>query len=74
VIHSTPYFYGAANSQLIIGVQMASAYVGNLLMPPLFGVIADILGAEVLPLYLGGILLVMVLMHRRMVRICSEKE
>ena len=74
VIHSTPYFFGAANSQLIIGVQMASAYVGNLLMPPLFGVIADILGAEVLPLYLGGILLVMVLMHRRMVRICGEKE
>jgi fucose permease len=74
VIHSTPYFFGAANSQLIIGVQMASAYVGNLLMPPLFGVIADFLGAEVLPLYLGGILLVMVLMHRRMVRICGEKE
>jgi fucose permease len=74
VIHSTPHYFGAANSQLIIGVQMASAYVGNLLMPPLFGVIADFLGAEVLPLYLGGILLVMVLMHRRMVRICGEKE
>jgi fucose permease len=74
VIHSTPYFFGTANSQQIIGVQMASAYVGNLLMPSLFGVIADFLGAEVLPLYLGGILLVMTLMHRRMVRICGKKE
>lgn len=74
VIHSTPYYFGAANSQLIIGVQMASAYVGNLLMPTLFGLIADFLGAEVLPLYLGAILLLMVLMHRRMVRICGEKE
>ena len=74
VIHSTPYYLGAANSQLIIGVQMASAYVGNLLMPTLFGLIADFLGAEVLPLYLGAILLLMVLMHRRMVRICGEKE
>ena len=74
VIHSTPYYFGAANSQLIIGVQMASAYVGNLLMPTLFGLIADFLGAEVLPLYLGAILLLMVLMHRRMVRICGKKE
>ena len=74
VIHSTPYFFGTANSQQIIGVQMASAYVGNLLMPTLFGFIADHLGAEFLPLYLGCILLVMVLMHRRMVRICGEKE
>ena len=74
VIHSTPAHFGAANSQAIIGVQMASAYVGNLLMPPLFGVIANHFGAGLLPLYLGGILLVMVLMHERLVRICDEKE
>ena len=73
-IHSTPAHFGKDKSQALIGVQMAFAYTGFLIMPSLFGVIADFLGAEVLPLYLGGILLVMTLMHRRMVRICGEKE
>ncbi len=74
VIHSTPDHFGAANSQAIIGVQMASAYVGNCVMPPLFGVIANHFGAGLLPLYLGGILLLMVLMHRRLVWICGQKD
>ena len=74
VIHSTPGHFGPEYSQAIIGVQMASAYIGNCVMPPLFGVIADHLGAFLLPLYLGGILLLMILMHECMVRICTEKE
>ena len=74
VIHSTPTHFTAANSQAIIGVQMASAYVGNCLVPPLFGILANHFGAGLLPLYLGGILLLMVLMHERVVRICDEKE
>ena len=41
IIHSTPAHFGADKSQAIIGVQMASAYVGTLLMPPLFGLIAE---------------------------------
>lgn len=73
VIHSTPDHFGAVNSQAIIGVQMASAYVGNCVMPPLFGVIANHFGAGLLPLYLGGILLLMVVMHERLVRICDKK-
>ena len=74
VIHSTPTHFTAANSQAIIGVQMASAYIGNCLVPPLFGILANHFGAGLLPLYLGGILLLMVLMHERVVRICGEKE
>ena len=41
IIHSTPAHFGAENSQALVGVQMASAYMGNILMPPLFGVIAN---------------------------------
>ena len=74
VIHSTPDHFGAERSQAIIGVQMASAYVGNCLMPPLFGVIANHLGAGLLPVYLGGILLLMVAMHERLIRLCSGNE
>ena len=39
VIHSTPAYFGEDKSQAIVGVQMACAYVGSLLMPPLFGII-----------------------------------
>ncbi|WP_308539392.1 MFS transporter, partial [uncultured Ruminococcus sp.] len=41
IIHSTPYNFGAENSQGIIGIQMASAYVGSTFMPPIFGLIAN---------------------------------
>lgn len=41
IIHSTPKRFGADKSQALIGVQMASAYVGTALMPPLFGLIAN---------------------------------
>ena len=71
VIHSTPDHFGSEHSQAIIGVQMASAYVGNCVMPPLFGIIANHLGAGVLPVYLGGILLLMVVMHERLIRLCE---
>ena len=40
IIHSTPANFGSENSQAIIGIQMASAYVGSTFMPPLFGFIA----------------------------------
>ena len=49
IIHSTPAHFGADNSQALIGVQMASAYIGCVLMPPLFGVVADHLGVSCTP-------------------------
>ena len=73
IIHSTPAHFGADRSQAIIGVQMASAYVGNCLMPPLFGVLADLVGAWLLPVYLLAILALMVAMYGRLVRITGEK-
>ncbi len=72
IIHSTPGYFGADRSQAVIGVLMASAYVGNCLLPPLFGFLADLLGAWLLPVYLLGILTLMTLMHRRMLGICGE--
>lgn len=70
VIHATPAHFGADKSQAIIGVQMASAYVGTSLMPPLFGIIAQYLGAYLLPVYMGAIMVLMVLMHERLNKVC----
>ena len=68
IIHSTPAHFGADRSQAIIGVQMASAYVGTTLMPPLFGLIAGHLSAGLLPLYLLVFLVLMFVMHERLLK------
>ena len=65
VIHSTPAHFGAEHSQALIGVQMASAYIGNCLMPPLFGLIANHIHVALLPVYLLLILGLMVWMHEK---------
>lgn len=65
IIHSTPEHFGADNSQAVIGVQMASAYVGTCLMPPIFGFIANHISVSLFPLYLLVILILMVVMHEK---------
>ena len=66
IIHATPGHFGAERSQAIIGVQMASAYIGNCLMPPLFGVLADHTTIAVFPYCLLGILILMGTMHEKL--------
>ena len=73
IIHSTPAHFGAERSQALIGVQMASAYVGNCTLTPFFGFLAGSLGVWLLPLYLFAILGLMVVMHERLSRICPLK-
>ena len=68
IIHSTPANFGPERSQALIGVQMASAYVGTLLLPPLFGLIANHIGAWTMPIYLLAILALMAWMHERMLK------
>ena len=72
VIHSTPDRFGAERSQAIIGVQMASAYIGVCAMPPLFGLLAGCTSPSLLPWYLGAILILMVWMCEKLNRKCGE--
>lgn len=74
IIHSTPYNFGAENSQAIIGVQMASAYIGTLAMPPLFGYIANHISISLLPFYLILILALMFIMHKLMIKKTIENK
>lgn len=53
IIHSTPNSFGKENSQAIIGIQMAAAYLGATLAPPIFGLIANYVEIRLLPLYLA---------------------
>ena len=68
LIHSTPAHFGAERSQAIIGVQMASAYTGTSLMPPLFGALAARTSIRFFPLYLLVLLVLMILSHERLIR------
>jgi len=52
IIHATPENFGKENSQAIVGVQMASAYTGSALMPPLFGFIANTINIGLYPVFL----------------------
>ena len=73
IIKSTPVLFGEENSQAMIGVQMAFAYIGVLFMPPLFGVVSDVLSFSVLPVFLLIILLAMMIMNGITNKITTKK-
>ncbi len=73
IIHSTPEHFGARNSQALIGVQMASAYTGSCLMPPLYGILSERLTPHLFPWYMLIVLILMFLMHERMLKIAETK-
>ena len=68
LLHATPDNFGAERSQAIIGVQMASAYVGTTLMPPLFGALAARITIRFMPLYLLILLGLMLTAHAALCR------
>lgn len=72
IIHSTPAHFGEDKSQAVIGVQMAFAYMGTLAMPPLFGVLANIVNVALLPLYLFVIMILMVVMHEALIKVTAK--
>lgn len=68
IIHSTPALFGAEKSQAIIGVQMASAYIGTLLMPPIFGFIAEHISISLYPFFLLIMLILMFVMNELLLK------
>ena len=68
IIHMTPDLFGKERSQSMIGIQMAAAYSGFCLIPPLVGVIADHIGIYLLPLCLLTLLTLIVTMHEIVVK------
>ncbi len=68
IIHSTPFNFGKENSQSLVGIQMASAYMGFVLMPALFGVLADFVSIAVYPWYLAGLTVLLLLASERLNR------
>ena len=72
IIHSTPENFGASNALVLTGLQMAFAYVGSLVMSPLFGVLAEGVSPAIYPFYLAALLAVMALMAEAVNRACRR--
>lgn len=62
LLHETPENFGSRYSQSMMGLQMACAYVGTTLMPPLFGLIGARISYSLFPAFIGLLLLIMVVM------------
>ncbi len=74
IIHATPQHFGAENSQGIIGIQMASAYVGTTLMPPLFGLLANHISLQLMPIYLAFFLILLWVMSAKTEQKCAYRQ
>ena len=59
MLHETPRRFGARNSQAIVGLEMAFAYIGSTLIPPLFGSLASATTLKLYPWFLAVCTLVM---------------
>lgn len=73
VIHATPKNFGEQNSQAIIGIQMASAYTGSTLMPPVFGFLAEHISIGLYPFYLMIFAVLMIVMSEKLNKIMKYK-
>ncbi len=65
IISLTPSRFGEAASQSVVSLQMACAYTGSTLVPPLVALVFSAGGAPLLPWILAGLLVVMALLSER---------
>ncbi len=61
LVYLTPQSFGQEISQSVMGTQMAAANTGILLMPPIFGFLAQAFGADIFPYYLLAMFALLVL-------------
>lgn len=74
IIHATPNNFGEENSGAIIGIQMASAYVGSTFIPPLFGLLGHFISFKIMPIYLMVFFALMICMVEYTFRITKKES
>jgi len=74
IIHETPRNFGKENSQAVIGIQMASAYIGTTIMPPIFGALASYMSFKIFPVFIALVLLIKIFMIERLNRKIDRKN
>ena len=74
IIHATPDLYGEKYAQAIIGVQMASAYTGSTFMPPVLGWISEFVSLKIMPYYMLGFFVLMIVMVEMAFRLKPDAD
>ena len=74
LLHETPENFGPEQSQMLMGLQMATAYTGSTLMPMVFGLLAQWISVGLYPLYLMVFLVGMLVMTERATRVFASRE
>ncbi len=64
MIHLTPHNFGKEASQSIMGSQIAFAYIGVMLAPPMVSLISGLFGIKVYPILLAVLYVIMVIAIR----------
>ncbi|MGL5694641.1 MAG: MFS transporter [Peptostreptococcaceae bacterium] len=72
MLHETPNRFSKELSQGIMGIQMATAYVGSTFVPPLFGMISKVSGFGILPYFLMVFTIIMLITSERVSQICNN--
>jgi len=73
MIHLTPHNFGKEVSQSIMGSQIAFAYIGVMLAPPMVSLISGVFGIKVYPILLALLYVVMVITLKCFVN-CLKKQ
>lgn len=68
MLHRTPVIFGQQASQSVMGIQMAFAYIGSTLMPPLAGALTHLAGMGFLPVFVLGLTALLLIMSERINR------
>ena len=62
LVHETPKNFGEEYSQLIMGIQLGSAYIGTTLMPSIFGWLTSHTTFIIFPIFIGTILIIKIIL------------
>lgn len=74
MLHETPNRFGDEDAQNIMGFQMAVAYIGASLLPPVFGLIASFIGFEFFPLFLLAYITLMLFNSEQINHFMAHKQ
>ncbi|WP_068618431.1 MFS transporter [Paenibacillus tuaregi] len=73
MLHETPVRFGKKHAQTIMGYQMAVAYTGSTLMPPLLGFLASSISISLFPFYIAVSAAAMLLLSERLNRVLTRR-
>ncbi len=74
MLHETPARFGKADSQKLVGLQMASAYTGSTLMPLVVGAAAQSIGIYLFPYFLLVMFVTLLLLSENLNRIVLKNK